>query len=129
MHQAQVTPSDAVATPHGKGGLLSRLAQLRYCTPTTAPEQPLRLLAQEHALRACEIEFVEQERAAVRAAALRAPQAPEGFAAWLREVQARGPGQQDPLFPWLAEHATRREFRWFLHQRSPAKQVSTTWWP
>lgn len=27
-----------------------------------------------------------------------------------------GPGQRDPLFPWLAQHASFEEMRWFLHQ-------------
>jgi Iron-containing redox enzyme len=31
----------------------------------------------------------------------------------LREV---GPGQGDPLFPWLAAHATHEQMKWFLYQ-------------
>ena len=29
-----------------------------------------------------------------------------------------GPGQGDPLFPWLAEEASRDELRWFFEQEA-----------
>src|SRR3546814_14029908 len=33
----------------------------------------------------------------------------------LRET---GPGQGDPLFPWLASHASKEELRWFFEQEA-----------
>lgn len=53
-------------------------------------------------------------RVADRAAA--APREPVGFIAWFEELDRSGPGQNDPLFPWLAERASMEEMRWFLTQ-------------
>ena len=38
------------------------------------------------------------------------------FIAWFEELKEVGPGQRDPLFPWLAESATREEMLWFVTQ-------------
>lgn len=35
---------------------------------------------------------------------------------WYLDLKQNGPGQNDPLFKWLAEEATLEEFRWFLTQ-------------
>jgi hypothetical protein len=56
----------------------------------------------------------ERRRAAVDAAA--APDDADAFVAWFSELEATGPGQHDPLFAWLAEHADLEQFRWFLTQ-------------
>ena len=55
-------------------------------------------------------------RASVAARAAQAPRDPDGFVAWFEELEHTGPGQNDPLFPWLAETATMDEMRWFLTQ-------------
>jgi hypothetical protein len=60
--------------------------------------------------------FVERERAAVAARAALAPRDPAGFVAWFEQLREDGPGQGDPLFPYLAGRATRAEVRWFLCQ-------------
>ncbi len=70
----------------------------------------------EVALRGLEEHFIGSERAAVAAAAAAAPSDPEGFVAWFEALQEHGPGQGDPLFPWLAETATLEQLRWFLAQ-------------
>src|SRR6201996_5654925 len=41
---------------------------------------------------------------------------PGDFAAWFQNLELHGPGQNDPLFPWLAEEATLEDMRWFLTQ-------------
>ena len=61
-------------------------------------------------------EFLEERRAAVAARAAEAPRDADGFVAWFEALEHNGPGQGDPLFPWLAETATREEFCWFLTQ-------------
>src|SRR4029450_12082198 len=61
-------------------------------------------------------EFLDAERERVRARAARVPVDPDGFVAWFEELQQTGPGQNDPLFPWLAESASMAEMRWFLTQ-------------
>lgn len=61
-------------------------------------------------------EFLEASRAKVAARAAEAPTDADGFVAWFEELDRSGPGQGDPLFPWLAEEATMDEMRWFLTQ-------------
>ena len=48
--------------------------------------------------------------------ATHAPRDPDCFVRWFEELRQDGPGQGDPLFPWLAEQATREQMRWFLGQ-------------
>jgi hypothetical protein len=62
--------------------------------------------------------FVEELRGAVAGRAAEAPSDPDGFVAWFEALQEDGPGQGDPLFPWLAEDATLEEMRWFLTQEA-----------
>jgi hypothetical protein len=42
----------------------------------------------------------------------------EGFIAWFEALQQTGPGQNDPLFPWIAEEATLDQLRWFMGQEA-----------
>ncbi len=60
--------------------------------------------------------WLEQQRAAVASRAAEAPRDPSGFVAWFEQLEHTGPGQDDPLFPWLAEQASMEEMRWFLQQ-------------
>jgi hypothetical protein len=48
--------------------------------------------------------------------AARASHDPNGFVRWFEDLKETGPGQKDPLFPWLAEHASLLEMTWFLEQ-------------
>ncbi len=61
-------------------------------------------------------EWLERRRAAVAERAAGAPRDADGFVAWFEALEHDGPGQGDALFPWLAEHATMDEMRWFLTQ-------------
>jgi hypothetical protein len=63
-------------------------------------------------------EFLEELRAEAAAEAALAPADPEHFIAWFEALMVTGPGQGDPLFPWLANEATRDELRWFLQQEA-----------
>ena len=60
--------------------------------------------------------WLESCRASVADRAAEAPRDPDGFIAWFEDLEHTGPGQNDPLFPWLAETATMEEMRWFLTQ-------------
>jgi len=62
--------------------------------------------------------FVEDLRAEIAGRAAQAPTDADGFIAWFEALKETGPGQGDPLFPWLAEQATRDELRWFLQQEA-----------
>jgi len=62
--------------------------------------------------------FLEELRAEIADEAAQAPTDPEGFIAWFEELKQTGPGQGDPLCPWLAETARKDELRWFLEQEA-----------
>jgi hypothetical protein len=62
--------------------------------------------------------FIEGLRAEIAEEAAAAPTDVEGFIAWFEALQENGPGQGDPLFPWLAEEASLDELRWFLRQEA-----------
>ena len=62
--------------------------------------------------------FMEGLRAEIAEEAAAAPADVEGFIAWFEALQENGPGQGDPLFPWLAEEASLDELRWFLRQEA-----------
>ncbi len=68
------------------------------------------------ALLAEEGAWLEAFRTSVAERAAQAPRDADGFVAWFEELERSGPGQNDPLFPWLAETATMEEMRWFLTQ-------------
>jgi len=62
--------------------------------------------------------FIEELRAEVCEEAAHAPADPDRFVAWFEQLKEDGPGQGDPLFPWLAERANRDELRWFFEQEA-----------
>jgi len=61
-------------------------------------------------------EYVEAARTAVAPLLADVPTDVDGFIAWFEGLRDDGPGQGDPLFPWIAEEATRDEMLWFLTQ-------------
>ena len=65
-------------------------------------------LARDHALRLVEGEVLERERAAIAWRASTAPTDPEAFVRWFVELEQLGPGQHDPLFPWLGAGGVSR---------------------
>ena len=73
-------------------------------------------LANEMQMRRLEGRFVERQRHAIAERAQAAPRDVAGFIAWFEDLKATGPGQNDPLFPWLAEAAPPEDMRWFLLQ-------------
>ena len=62
--------------------------------------------------------FVEELRAEIADRAAEAPTDPDGFIACFEALKENGPGQGDPLLPWLAEQASRDELRWFMQQEA-----------
>jgi hypothetical protein len=62
--------------------------------------------------------FLETLRGDVAAEAAAAPDDADGFIAWFENLKEVGPGQGDPLFPWLAEQATREQLTWFFEQEA-----------
>ncbi len=86
--------------------------------PQTPPADWRAALEAEYATRAEEIAFIEFARAPHAARAAEAPRDPSGFVAWFEALKENGPGQRDPLFPWLATRASRDEMRWFVEQEA-----------
>ncbi|WP_025294205.1 iron-containing redox enzyme family protein [Sphingomonas sanxanigenens] len=62
--------------------------------------------------------FIEELRAEVAEEAAGAPTDVDGFIDWFEDLKQRGPGQGDPLFPWLAAEADRDQLRWFFEQEA-----------
>jgi hypothetical protein len=62
--------------------------------------------------------FIEQLRGQVRARAAEAPSTPEAFVKWFEALKENGPGQGDPLFPWIERVADLEQMRWYLTQEA-----------
>jgi hypothetical protein len=62
--------------------------------------------------------FLEELRAEVAPEAASVPTDPEGFLTWFEGLKENGPGQGDPLFPWLSLEASPDQIRWFLQQEA-----------
>ena len=60
--------------------------------------------------------FLEEGRLRVAARAAAAPTEPDAFVGWFENLREVGPGQNDPLFPWLASDCTIEQMKWFLTQ-------------
>ena len=74
--------------------------------------------AHDTRMRRQEGEFLDALRSKAAAEAAGVPTDPDGFLAWFEALKDVGPGQDDPLFPWLAEAADRGQMRWFLGQEA-----------
>jgi hypothetical protein len=75
-------------------------------------------LAHENAWRLRERAFVLDRSADVAARAAEAPREAEAFVRWFEALERTGPGQNDPLFPWLAQQASLPQMTWFLAQEA-----------
>jgi hypothetical protein len=61
-------------------------------------------------------EYIEAVRREISALVVNVPSNVNDFIDWFEELKNTGPGQGDPLFPWLAETASREDMLWFLTQ-------------
>jgi hypothetical protein len=93
---------------------LSRFNKLRL-TPGLGEPLGMEPAAVAHALR-LEADLVETVRGEIAPLVVNVPVAADAFVAWYENLRETGPGQGDPLFPWLATSANREQMRWFLHQ-------------
>ena len=71
-----------------------------------------------NAMLELEGEFLQLLRAEAQAAAAEAPSDARGFREWFEALKGKGPGQCDPLFPWLADVASLDQMRWYLQQEA-----------
>lgn len=106
--------------PHHDHALQAELAhwnRVRFA-PQTPQADWRAAMERDRALLTLERNFIEQARQAQSARAAQAPREPAAFVAWFEALKENGPGQGDPLFPWLAERATLAEMRWFVEQEA-----------
>jgi pyrroloquinoline quinone (PQQ) biosynthesis protein C len=68
------------------------------------------------AMLAMEQSFIRSLRQSVAPFLKDLPADPPEFMHWYEDLKETGPGQGDPLFPWIAAHATPTQLRWFLAQ-------------
>ena len=94
---------------------LNRLNSLRL-NPTLPSPQWQDQLEEMARLALIEGKFLEDGRRAVAARAAEAPRDPAEFIGWFEALKENGPGQNDPLFPWLAEECSMEQMKWFLTQ-------------
>lgn len=62
--------------------------------------------------------FLDELRAEVADDVAAVPEEAHAFVEWFEELKENGPGQNHPLFAWLAETATEGQMRWFLTQEA-----------
>jgi heme oxygenase-like protein len=84
--------------------------------PGLPEEAPRDELARRHAVARAEIDLVETLRNEIAPLTADIPSDTDQFVAWFERLKETGPGQGDPLFPWLADHATVEQMKWFLFQ-------------
>ncbi len=104
--------------PSGADELHRRLSAFNHhrLSPAFPGEEWQDEIARSAEMALVEGDYLERERLAVAARAAEAPTDPAGFVAWYEDLERTGPGQGDPLFPWLAETASLDDMRWFLTQ-------------
>jgi hypothetical protein len=95
--------------------VLSRFNRDRLA-PGLGEDSDPEAVASQRIARKYEQNFLAQARAAVAPLIAGLPDEPDAFVAWFENLRHSGPGQNDPLFPWLADRASLEEMRWFLAQ-------------
>lgn len=108
-----LVPSPSAPEPER---LQQQLAILNDARLSPRCDLPALSLQDETILRELEAEFLASEQKGVASRAALAPTDAEGFMRWFENLRESGPGQNDPLFPWLASTATVDQMRWFLSQ-------------
>jgi hypothetical protein len=70
----------------------------------------------ENRVACAEIDFIEAQRKTIAPLVADVPSDTNGFIDWFEALKQTGPGQGDPLFPWLATQADAEQMKWFLLQ-------------
>jgi hypothetical protein len=87
--------------------------QLRPALPADSWHQELDDYAK---VMHAEGEYIEAVRQEIGRLVAEVPSGVDDFISWFEALKENGPGQGDPLFPWLAESASYEDMRWFLTQ-------------
>jgi hypothetical protein len=106
-------------SPHSEDGtrqrVLSHLNRERLI-PGLGEESEAGTCASQRQALNLEKEFLAEARNSVAPMLADVPRDADTFVSWFESLEESGPGQHDPLFPWLAEYASLEEMRWFLAQ-------------
>ena len=94
---------------------LTKYNAIRF-QPGLPEEAPQDQIMREALVANAEFAFVESLRRAIAPLICDIPRDVDGFIAWFERLKDCGPGQGDPLFPWLATAASVQQMRWFLLQ-------------
>lgn len=93
-----------------------QLALVRFNARRLEPALPDESDATTAAILRLEDAFLTAARRHVAPLIEDVPDEANAFVAWFERLRESGPGQGDPLFPWLARDATLEDMRWFLAQ-------------
>jgi hypothetical protein len=120
MATAYRTASETRAETHLCDTTQQKLAlwNRRRLSPSVPGEDWLQTLDEDQEMLRLEGRFLEELRQEVVARAAEAPTDPDGFIAWFENLKETGPGQGDPLFPWIAETASPADLLWFFEQEA-----------
>ncbi|MFO1125386.1 MAG: iron-containing redox enzyme family protein [Methylocystis sp.] len=88
-------------------------ARLEPLTPSGDWRDDVRARA---ALAEAEIAYVESVREEIAPLVDDIPSDADAFLTWYERLAESGPGQNDPLFPWLERQASFDQMKWFLEQ-------------
>jgi hypothetical protein len=94
---------------------LSRYNSRRF-RPGLPSEASKDEITEEAVVAQAEIAFVESLTKAIAPLTRNIPEDTDGFIDWFEELKHTGPGQGDPLFPWLAAQASLEQMKYFLCQ-------------
>ena len=108
MPDGQLAEHDDATALHRR---LTRLNRARL-TPCLPGEEAVA----DPGAEAAERDFLRASIRGVATTAAEAPDDPARFLAWFEDLERTGPGQHHELFPWLRDHASLEQMRWFLRQ-------------
>jgi hypothetical protein len=112
FERANFTLDSSLAAAHVA---LAKFNQNRL-TPQYSNQNWRQEIKQETAMRLLEGEILEAERNLILAEAAAAPKKTSQFIEWFEALKSTGPGQNSPLFDWLAESANHDQMKWFIQQ-------------
>lgn len=111
------TASLTTANPDTFHRALARFNSGRLERATPSPRWSDDLDA-EYNYRLAEGHFLEELRGLVASQIPPSFGSADRFVDWFESLVVNGPGQQHPLFDWLADHAKLSQMRWFLTQEA-----------
>jgi Iron-containing redox enzyme len=88
----------------------------RYLDPLLPDAGWDEALAASSRVGRAEVDYIESVRRAIAPLTSDIPAEVDAFLAWYERLKEIGPGQGDPLFPWLTTRASLEQMNWFLFQ-------------